>query len=79
MDGRLVGEKQKGVKRKRSESSDSESDNEEGRITARPYRRARPFSLFTLVMLYPCSYSLNSLCMSCLSCIVFQGCVCSIS
>ena len=36
IDGRAVGEKLKGTKRKRSESSDSDSGNDEGRITARP-------------------------------------------
>ena len=42
IDGRAVGEKLKGTKRKRSESCDSESDNEEGRALARLHRRARP-------------------------------------
>ena len=36
IDGRAVGEKLKGTKRKRAESSDSDNDNEEGKATARP-------------------------------------------
>ena len=36
IDGRPVGEKLKGTKRKRSESSDSESDGEDGKSNPRP-------------------------------------------
>ena len=43
IDGRPVGEKQKGVKRKRDESSDSENDDDEGKSRPRPSARARPF------------------------------------
>ena len=43
IDGRAVGDKTKGTKRKRAKSSDSESDGEDGKSGSRLYGRARPF------------------------------------
>ena len=53
IDGRPVGEKLKGTKRKRAESSDSEGDNEDGKATARPV-------IWVRLQLIPFSSTLHS-------------------